>query len=170
MIRRNLSSTLSILGGRANASTRRVPLSHAEIMAPLRNSISGRRKAERLTVWMSIDHGQARGSSIAIEEPTTAASWHPSMRTVLTRIVRVPVRIELLEINVLVIERVEPPRPQEWLRRLDQQDRLGKSAIVESTPEVHARFDGKDVEGVGIETDIPEGPGVHDLHEIRAQH
>src|SRR5215469_9052490 len=51
------------------------------------------------------------GSSIAIEEPTTAASWHPqSMRIVLTWIVRVPVWIKLLEINVLIIERVEPPR------------------------------------------------------------
>src|SRR6516225_116667 len=91
-------------------------------------------------------------------------------RIELSWIVRVAVWIKLLQINVSVVECVEPPRPEERLCGLDQQDGLGKSAILESTPEVHARFDREHIEGVGIEADIPERPGLYELHEIRAQH
>jgi hypothetical protein len=60
-------------------------------------------------------------------------------------------------------------RSEKWLRRLDQQDRLGKAVVVEAASEMNPRLDRHDLEGADVQTQGLEGKRFHDLYEIGAQ-
>ena len=60
-------------------------------------------------------------------------------------------------------------RSEKWLRRLDQQDRLGKAVVVEAASEMNPRLDRYDLEGTDLQTQGLGGKRFHDLHEISAQ-
>src|SRR5882724_2456525 len=64
----------------------------------------------------------------------------------------VAVRIELGDVDVPVGQRLEPYRAEEWLLRLDQQDRLREARIVEAAAEVHTRLDCTDLELIDRES------------------
>jgi hypothetical protein len=46
-------------------------------------------------------------------------------------------------------------RSEKWLRRLDQQDRLGKAVVVEAASEMNPRLDRYDLEGTDLQTPGP---------------
>jgi hypothetical protein len=58
---------------------------------------------------------------------------------------------------------------EKWLRRLNQQDRLRKTVVVEAAPEMNPRLDRHDLERTDVQTQGLEGKRFDDLHEIRAQ-
>src|ERR1700733_1495703 len=81
---------------------------------------------------------------------------------------RVAVRIERLQVDVLIGQSVQPDGAEKRLVWLHQQDRLGKAAVIEPAAEVHTGFDGKHVEVGQIDAETGEGRRLHDLREIRA--
>lgn len=55
------------------------------------------------------------------------------------------------------------------LRRLDQQDRFGKTVVVKAAPEMHPRFDRDDLEAADVQSQVAKRKQFDDLDEIRAQ-
>src|ERR1041385_1215638 len=74
--------------------------------------------------------------------------------------------IERPQIHIAVRQRVEMDRAQERLIRLDQQNRLRKSVVVETLAEMHPRLDREDLERVEIKAERAQAERLHDLHEI----
>src|SRR5260221_8270013 len=65
---------------------------------------------------------------------------------------RLAVGIELLQVDILIGQPLQPHCAEEGFDRLDQQDGLGETRVVETAPEVDARFDGDDIEGGDVKT------------------
>src|SRR5216683_7299328 len=82
---------------------------------------------------------------------------------------RVSVGVILLQVDVLIGEIVQANRPEKRLCRLDQQDRPGKTVVVEAAPEMNPRLDRHDLEGVDVQPQVVERKRIEDLHQIRAQ-
>src|SRR5262249_35526479 len=77
-----------------------------------------------------------------------------------------PIRIEFLQIDIAVRQRVEMDGAEERLIRLNQQDRLRESVVVKTFAEMHPRLDREDLEGIEIEAECAQPERLHDLHEV----
>ena len=69
------------------------------------------------------------------------------------------VGIELLQIDILVRQPIEPHRAEERLDRFDQEDGLGEAAVVEAAPEMDARLDGDHLEAATSKPSALSGNG-----------
>src|SRR5476649_746422 len=81
----------------------------------------------------------------------------------------VTVRIELLQVDILVGQSIEPDRTEKRLDRLDQQNRLGKAAVVEAAAEMDAALDGDRLELRDVAEQVDERLRLLDLHEEAAE-
>src|SRR5580693_2208705 len=81
----------------------------------------------------------------------------------------VTVRIEFLQVDILVGQSVETDRTEERLDRLDQQNRLGEAAVVEATAEMDAALDGDRLELRDVAKQVDERLRLLDLHEEAAE-
>ena len=64
---------------------------------------------------------------------------------------------------------LQPDCSQKRRGRFHNQDGLGKTAVVESTPEVDPRFDRKNFEVINIQSQRAKREWLHDLHLVGAQ-
>src|SRR5580693_6643122 len=74
---------------------------------------------------------------------TLTAPWN--LRSSIRKL-RLAIRIKLLQIHIAIWQRVEMHGAEERARRLDQQNRFGKTVVVKAFAEVHAGLDGKRAE------------------------
>src|SRR5471032_2410994 len=81
----------------------------------------------------------------------------------------ITVRIELLQVDILVEQTVEPDRTEKRLDRLDQQNRLGEAAVVEATAEMDAALDRDRLELRDVADQVVERQRFLDLHEVAAE-
>ena len=85
--------------------------------------------------------GAYPGFTTGSREPDlpTSARWvfAPVATTNSAPLLRHPVGVERTEIHILVRERVEEGRPDEWLGRLHDLDGARVAGFVEAAPEVH---------------------------------
>src|SRR5207247_6908374 len=82
---------------------------------------------------------------------------------------RTPVRIKLLQIDVPIRQRVQTRRAEKRLARLDQENRLRKTIVMETAAEMHARFDHHDFEDIKVGHQRLQRRWFHDLHKIGAE-
>src|SRR5215217_1893598 len=108
---------------------------------------------------------EARGP----EDEDYERTWRSALRQDSGKL-RVAVGVELLQIDILIRQAFEPDGAEERLDRLDQQDRLGKAAVVEAAAEMHARLDRERLEGRHVEAEPAQRTGLHHLYEVAAQH
>src|SRR5471030_2434150 len=80
----------------------------------------------------------------------------------------ITVRIELLQVDILVGQSVEPDRTEKRLDRLDQQNRLGEAAVVEAAAEMDAALDGDRLELRKLPAPSLQRRWLHDLGEVAA--
>src|SRR5476651_1864410 len=81
----------------------------------------------------------------------------------------VTVRIELLQVDILVGQSVEPDRTEKRLDRLHQQNRLGETAVVEAAAEMDAALDRDRLEFRDVANQVVERQWFLDLHEVAAE-
>src|SRR5476651_2437270 len=81
----------------------------------------------------------------------------------------ITVRIELLQVDILVGQSVEPDRTEKRLDRLDQQNRLGEAAVVEAAAEVDAALDGDRLEFRDVADQVVQRQRFLDLHEVTTE-
>src|SRR5439155_11749078 len=79
---------------------------------------------------------------------------------------RIAVGIELHEVDIPIRQLVETRRSQKRLCGLDQQNGLGKTVVVETTPEVNARLDRHDRERTDVQPQRLQRERLHDLRQI----
>src|SRR5476651_1734902 len=81
----------------------------------------------------------------------------------------ITVRIELLQVDILIGQSVEPDRTEKRLDWLDQQNRLGEAAVVEAAAEMDAALDGDRLELRDVAEQVDERLRLLDLHEETAE-
>src|ERR1700738_1155074 len=133
--------------------------------------------ALRCRLSSTTEKSQSRFASAAwIGSPQASCTGHrryrhpsgKSIRPALAGKHRISVGVVLFQVDVLIWELVQTNRSEKRLRRLDHQDRLRKTVIVEAAPEMNTRFDRYDLEGTAVQPHGLEGKRLEHPNKISA--